>query len=292
MKNGKLCIFLTDQQRKETLEAMGDVWDKMCLLIRGAHHGEGGASPKLLLTADDGPATKRVKRAYDDVHAVSSDEEGESDKKCAAAPSPTESPAPPMFEEESEAECEEESLMIMPNHMPFRIVHSSIFLGNECPETFLRLAISLHPEQAAMKMHHYTPKDCKARKLILPWMTHRLLAYVDVDGLPLHVASGHRAPLGVETFRRLIAAYPTAARTLNSKKQLPIHVALQRGRKWREGLEDLVDAAPEALTSRDLNHHMYPFMLASVGKNANLDSAFELLRAADPSIVLAQAMCT
>jgi len=280
LQGGKGDIRITAAERREILAAVGDVWDKMCLLVRAAHHGEMGASPKLLLKADQGPTSKRLKLDNGDTHAVSSDEESIS--------ASDRSESPQILEEESEDD--EENLLIMPNHMPFRVVHSAVFLGSECPDTFLRLALSLHPEQAAMTMHHYTPKDCKARKLILPWMTHRVLAYVDVDGLPLHVAAGHRSFMGAETFRKLISAYPAAARTLNSKKQLPLHVALQRGRPWHEGLSDLVDAAPQALTTRDLNHRMYPFMLASVGKNYNLDTAFELLRAADPSIVLAHAI--
>jgi len=287
-----LSLCMTTQERVETLSVVGDVWDKMSLLIRAAHHGEGGVSSVQVMTAasidEAAHQTKRLKIAYDeDVHAVSSDEEGSADEKKPAARCKSDSL---VAAEVDEKMSYDEDLMLMPNDKPFRVVHSAIFLGSECPDSFLRLAISLHPEQAAMKMEHYTPKDCKARKLVLPWMTHRLLAYVDVDGLPLHVAAGHRCPMSAESLRRLIAAYPRAAKTLNKKKQLPLHIALQRGRKWNDGLQDLAEAAPEALTTRDLNHHMYPFMLASVGKNHNLDAAFGLLKAADPSVVLAQVL--
>jgi hypothetical protein len=292
--SGAAPLVMSSEERQETLAVVGDVWDKMRLLIRAAHHGEGGVStvPVMTVTSVEEAMhqTKRLKMASDeDIHAVSSDEEGSAEEKKppAAQSSRSESPqALHILEERSF----NENTMVMPNHKPFRVVHSAIFLGNECPETFLRLALSLHPEQASMKMEHYTPKDCKARKLVLPWMTHRLLAYVDVDGLPLHVAAGHRCSMSAETLRRLIAAYPRAAKTLNKKKELPLHVALQRGRKWNEGLQDLAEAAPEALTTRDLNHHMYPFMLASVGKTHNLDAAFGLLKSADPSVVLAQAV--
>jgi hypothetical protein len=294
---------LTQAERQEALSVVGDVWDKMCLLIRAAHHGEGGVSavPVMTVTSIDDAShqTKRLKVAYEeDIHAVSSDEEGSDDNEkkpaavraTSAAGESSDSSTVQSTEVVTEEMSYDENTMLMPNHKPFRVVHSAIFLGSECPETFLRLAINLHPEQAAMKMEHYTPKDCKARKLVLPWMTHRILAYVNVDGLPLHVAAGHRCHMSADTLRRLIAAYPRAAKTLNKKKELPLHVALQRGRKWSDGLQDLAEAAPEALTTRDMNHHMYPFMLASVGKNHNLDAAFGLLKAADPSVVLAQAI--
>jgi len=66
--------------------------------------------------------------------------------------------------------------------------------------------------------------------------------------------------------------------------KLALHLAAERGLKWCAGLRDIYLAAPRAIETRDVCTHMYPFMISSVGKHANLETTFELLRT-NPSML-------
>lgn len=80
----------------------------------------------------------------------------------------------------------------------------------------------------------------------------------------------------------LLAGEPVAASVRDPHGQLPLHVAIMRGKTLEEGVQALVDAYPEALTTPDRRTNLYPFMLAaSVGRGrGDCSTIYALLRAA------------
>jgi len=59
---------------------------------------------------------------------------------------------------------------------------------------------------------------------------------------------------------------------------LPLHVSLIYGKKWFQGVEDLVESYPEALAVRHNRSQLYPFLLAAAGSQYDLTTIFELTR--------------
>ena len=60
--------------------------------------------------------------------------------------------------------------------------------------------------------------------------------------------------------------------------QLPLHAALQSGKKWNEGVKELVEAYPEALGVQHPPTKLFPFLLAAEDDPDNLDTVYHLLR--------------
>lgn len=69
-------------------------------------------------------------------------------------------------------------------------------------------------------------------------------------------------------------------------RKLPLTLAIESGKTWEGGVQALFEAEPRALSTRDVQSGMYPFMLASIenGKSCDLNTIFCLLRA-DPECV-------
>jgi hypothetical protein len=56
------------------------------------------------------------------------------------------------------------------------------------------------------------------------------------------------------------------AKFINKRGYLPLHIAVEHGVTWDEGVEALIKAEPSALTSRNMESQMFPFMLAAAPK--------------------------
>ena len=79
---------------------------------------------------------------------------------------------------------------------------------------------------------------------------------------------------------------PAAAKERDPHGQLPLHIAIMRGKTLDDGVQALVEACPTALTTPDNQTNLYPFMLAaSVGRGrGDCTTIYALLRAA-PDLV-------
>jgi len=143
----------------------------------------------------------------------------------------------------------------LPNNKVWRVVHACAGIRN-CPSNLLLMfAIKLYPMQVFER---------------------------DEDGnLPLHIAA--TIPVtsddrGNENIRLLAAVYPGAARTTCHKGKLPLSLVLQSGYGWDKGIEDILRAYPAALTVKDEETNLFPFMAAAVS-DAPLETIYKLLRA-------------
>eukprot|EP00571_Detonula_confervacea_P008588 CAMPEP_0172317676 /NCGR_PEP_ID=MMETSP1058-20130122/32387_1 /TAXON_ID=83371 /ORGANISM="Detonula confervacea, Strain CCMP 353" /LENGTH=717 /DNA_ID=CAMNT_0013032293 /DNA_START=50 /DNA_END=2203 /DNA_ORIENTATION=- len=84
----------------------------------------------------------------------------------------------------------------------------------------------------------------------------------------------------------LLDGEPSAASERDPHGQLPLHAAIMRGKTLDEGVQALVEAYPDALTTPENETNLYPFMLAaSVGRRrGDCATIYALLRAA-PELV-------
>lgn len=73
----------------------------------------------------------------------------------------------------------------------------------------------------------------------------------------------------------------SGARLSDPSGRLPLHMALETGKPWNQGVKCLVDAFPESVSIADRSSKLFPFQLAATG---DLSSAFELLRL-DPTLL-------
>mmetsp|Transcript_31838 Transcript_31838/g.46908 ORF Transcript_31838/g.46908 Transcript_31838/m.46908 type:complete len:404 (-) Transcript_31838:145-1356(-) len=127
-----------------------------------------------------------------------------------------------------------------------------------CPRNMLKLAVKIHPYQ--------------------------LLTFDEDGNLPLHIAAmSSKATISMEDEVDIISffieAEPAAARVFNGKGDLPLHLAIKSGKKWEEGVEIILHAYSGAITLRDEESGLSPFMLAAVGNGASLDCIYHVLRA-------------
>jgi hypothetical protein len=82
-------------------------------------------------------------------------------------------------------------------------------------------------------------------------------------------------------WRALLHEDGTLTSMSNEKGQFPLHMAIHQKLNWANGLHEIFCRAPRALTMRDPESLLYPFMLPA---EDDVSSTFELLRA-DPSVL-------
>ncbi|KAL3944206.1 MAG: hypothetical protein SGBAC_001703 [Bacillariaceae sp.] len=140
----------------------------------------------------------------------------------------------------------------MKNDVERYTLHGLQFL--RAPLKIQQIAIKLHPE----------------------WVSA-----VDSEGnYPLHNVVIRRPfrTKDVSLIKDLLAAYPGAASKQNIRGDAPIFIALRERIAWDAGVEALVEAQPEILSSMDRKTNLYPFLLAAFldGKVA-VETTYQLL---------------
>lgn len=86
----------------------------------------------------------------------------------------------------------------------------------------------------------------------------------------------------------LVHAHPQAAGIANRNGRLALHLALDRGKRtWNEGISKLVEAAPRALMTHDVETRFYPLQLAALNVQdeqdlESLSTVLNLLLACPP----------
>jgi len=145
---------------------------------------------------------------------------------------------------------------------PLLMVHEVVAYQTQLGlSNVIPLAVRLHPEQLSKR---------------------------DMNGnLPLHIAASTPAEKmrqrygrfqAVDAVNVLVNSYPEAAGAANRNGRLALHLALARGRRtWNTGVSKLVDAAPRALMTRDVETHFYPVQLAAAANGVDDDDDLESL---------------
>ncbi len=176
----------------------------------------------------------------------------------------------------------------------FRSVHAASSVN--CPRCVVRIAMVLFPEELLRR-------DEKNRLPIHIAAVAPVYAVNDLrgEGFTLEDAFIDDDPEAARLMRKkspskykepsvidiLLSGNPRAAQERDPNGQLPLHVAIMRGKTLDEGVQALVEAYPDALTIPDSRTNLYPFMLAaSVGRGrGDCGTIYALLRAA-PELVL------
>lgn len=78
---------------------------------------------------------------------------------------------------------------------------------------------------------------------------------------------------------------PQAARLADAEGRLPLALALLSNKAWKEELQHLVWAAPQALETRDPVTHLYPFQLAALYCQ-DLDTIYHVVRSLPQNLAM------
>jgi hypothetical protein len=82
----------------------------------------------------------------------------------------------------------------------------------------------------------------------------------------------------------LIAGFPQAVNHLGNDGQLPIHLAISPGRKWQDGIQDVVYGEPNNLDCPDPQTGLIPFLQAASLECCDLSTVYHLLRE-NPAVI-------
>jgi ankyrin repeat protein len=74
----------------------------------------------------------------------------------------------------------------------------------------------------------------------------------------------------------LLAADPEGAQQVDPSGRLPLHIALESGKRWCDGVSALVQAYPESVAIADRSTKLYPYQLAATKENVY--NTYALLR--------------
>ena len=191
---------------------------------------------------------------------------------------------------------------------PFRAVHAASAV--DCPRCVVRIAMVLFPQELLSRDEHgYLPIHIAAATPAFAVHDLRGEGYsiddaIYDDELRQRRARNYSGDQSNESLNSskskdsdskykepsvidiLLGGAPSAASECDPHGQLPLHVAIMRGKTLDEGVRALVQAYPDALTMPDVNTNLYPFMLAaSVGRGrGDCATIYELLRGA-PELV-------
>jgi ankyrin repeat protein len=176
---------------------------------------------------------------------------------------------------------------------PFRAVHTASSV--DCPRCVVRIATVMFPQELLRRDElNRLPIHIAAAAPV--YCVHDLRgegfslddAFIDDDpqqraARPRKKESKYKEPSVIEI---LLSGEPAAASERDPHGQLPLHVAIMRGKTLDDGVQALVEAHPHALTTPDNQTNLYPFMLAaSVGRGrGDCSTIYALLRAA-PDLV-------
>lgn len=180
------------------------------------------------------------------------------------------------------------------NLAPFRAVHTASAV--DCPRCVVRIAMVLFPQELLMRDEcNRLPIHIAAASPVYCVHDLRGEGFTMYDAFPdddpqqraarprMESQSKYKEPSVIDI---LLSGDPAAASQRDPHGQLPLHIAIMRGKTLDEGVQALVNASPDALTTPDNQTNLYPFMLAaSIGRGrGDCSTIYALLRAA-PDLV-------
>lgn len=93
-----------------------------------------------------------------------------------------------------------------------------------------------------------------------------------------------------DSISKLIKSSPGKSRMAIEDGVIPLHLAIRNGLKWDDGIKEILSDAPEALSTKDINSRLYPFMHAAAGYGTDLNTVYKLLQE-DPLLASGLAGC-
>mmetsp|Transcript_6511 Transcript_6511/g.9626 ORF Transcript_6511/g.9626 Transcript_6511/m.9626 type:complete len:539 (+) Transcript_6511:96-1712(+) len=189
------------------------------------------------------------------------------------------------------------------DHSYFRLLHAAVSeTGGPMPSSFVKLAATLCADQGYERDEQTgrSPlstiasiskfNNCKTASSLSTALSSSYDKAKDPDkfGYSTHQQCG-------EIIKALVSACPDTSRIADVNGRLPIQLAIENGHCWSSsagggGIQAMLSDAPQALSTRDMTTHLYPFMTAAASiftaendnddstKTRNLDTIYELLR--------------
>jgi len=170
---------------------------------------------------------------------------------------------------------------------PFQALHAASAV--DCPRSVLNIAAKLYPEQ-------FSERDEYGRTPLLIAAASPLYQVRDLsdEGYSLgdniygeqvdsHVQQSlqetRREPPVIEYLLNAnLDAASSAACVPDTLGRLPLHVALSHAKCWRDGVQQLTEIYPDALSVPDPSSNLLPFMMCAIPNNTDLSTSYELLR--------------
>ena len=144
-------------------------------------------------------------------------------------------------------------------------VHAVASLHRSVPE-FLKYTIAFFPNQVTQKRHGDLPIHLFVRNNC--------------------IADNNAAGVNV-----LIQYFPGSASIPDKRGRLPLTVALDKKRRWDQGVSVLLKAFPDALLVRDPVTRLFPFMVAAIEDKHIIDIVFTLLKLSPSAIEMKNTGC-
>jgi hypothetical protein len=181
---------------------------------------------------------------------------------------------------------------------PFNVVHAASSV--DCPRCVVRIDKVLYPQELLMR-DELNRLPIHIAAAVPVYSVHDLRgegftiddAFIDDD--PQERAASPRQNGSLCPYKEpsvieiLLSGEPAAAMEQDPHGQLPLHITIMREKTLEDGVQTLVEACLEALTTLDNITNLYPFMLAaSVGRGrGDFTTIYALLRAAPDLVHLA-----
>jgi len=174
-----------------------------------------------------------------------------------------------------------------PNAPIFRAVHAASAI--DCPRSVVKIATIVYPKQVeqcdeqgmtplliAASAPIYKVRDLSDDGYMLEDRVHGDDTNNDMASVE---ESNSTEPSVIDI---LIRASTKPASIADSHGRLPLHLAIQTGKRWNEGIRAILEAHPDALGQKDITTGLVPFMQAAAVESPDGGTILELLRR-DPS---------
>jgi len=152
----------------------------------------------------------------------------------------------------------------------FSVVHAASAVPS--PPCFLRASLNAYPWQVdACDKDGNLPLHLACKVLRPHGINHGfywMKKDVAYDQLYFRLVPEDRAKDNPITI--LAEAYNKGASTLDSEGNLPLHSAILSGKKMIDGVRSLIQAAPMALSTRNMAYRLYPFQVAAMSDDLSL----------------------
>ena len=190
--------------------------------------------------------------------------------------------------EEKKMQAETDATITNHDHTPtpFSVVHAVAAV--DCPRPVVRIATVIYPHQVLEKdAQGRTPLLIAAKSPVFKvrdlsdggYMLEDRIHGDDVASNPNNSilededTSGQPSVVNI-----LLDASREAARIRDPNGRLPVHLALKTGKRWNQGVGDLIHSYPEGLNIPGPSTKLVPFQLAAWGTKTDLNTLFETLR--------------
>ena len=151
-----------------------------------------------------------------------------------------------------------------------------------CPDDFIDFLLAIYPEQARQcdYLGKYPLHAAVSYRIEeYDFMKDELKEYSRFFSLNQGSSFGcKRQNCRASKLSLLCKSYPAASYCFDKEGNLPLHCALHNCVRWSDGLENLIKANPDALSTKDGSLSLYPFQLAACVDRPDLNTIYEVVR--------------